>query len=76
MDTLNINDVRLIPIPEPGYMVIGNAPRSSNLVFMNEQGEIGKLSWDNGRFTFEGNADESAQQFFNYLKSLFETARV
>ena len=41
-----------------------------NIVFSdtNNGKEVGRLSWDKGKFQFEGNADKSAKIFFDYLK--------
>ena len=40
---------------------------SYNMSFHNEK-EVGTLSWDDGVLKFEGNMDESAKLFFEYLK--------
>ena len=46
-----------------------HSPR--NVTFMNEDNEvIGKLSWEDDVFKFEGEAEESAQIFFDCVLSL------
>ena len=35
-----------------------------------EQKEVGRICWDNGEVTFEGNIEESAKLFFEYYSSL------
>ena len=45
----------------------------TNIVIMGADGEVGRLSWDEGRFAFSGNMAESAQIFFdNFLKPLVD----
>lgn len=34
--------------------------------------EIGRLTWDDGTLKFEGNAEESAKVFFEYLRQFFQ----
>ncbi len=34
--------------------------------------EVGQLCWEKGKFTFTGEADESAKLFFEYVKKHFE----
>lgn len=44
---------------------------SLNLIFKDQDKEVGKLTWEDGKLTFEGNASESAQLFFDFfLKNL------
>lgn len=47
-----------------------NVKPASCLVFQSEQGEIGRLSWEDGIFRFTGNADESAKVFFDALRQM------
>lgn len=47
-----------------------NVKPASCLVFQSEQGEIGRLSWEDGTFRFTGNADESAKVFFEALRQM------
>ena len=49
----------IIDINKPEYF--------GDMVFCGENyQEIGRLSWATGKFTFTGNAEESAKIFFNY----------
>ena len=46
-----------------------------NITFQNADNEqVGKLSWDDGVFKFEGEAEESARIFFKIIQNLVETA--
>jgi len=38
----------------------------------SDGGDIGTLSWEGGVFKFEGNAEESAKEFFNFLKPMID----
>lgn len=42
----------------------------NSLVFGNG---VGKLTWESGKCVFEGDAEESAKIFFNYVCSLIDT---
>ena len=57
------NDRLTIEVPPPSY----------NLYFQNETGTIGTLDWSSGKLVFEGNADESAKIFFEYLKTYIDS---
>lgn len=56
--------------------LINEVPISEQLTFMVDIDEVlqpvGKLSWVDGVFRFEGNAEESAKVFFEYLKRLID----
>jgi len=60
---------------DSNYTIVGNpevveVPR--NIIFMGKDNkEVGKLSWDDGIFNFEGEAEKSAKIFFDFLKSWF-----
>lgn len=41
------------------------------LTFSDGDKKIGSLTMDDGQLKFEGNADESAKVFFNYLVKLW-----
>ena len=36
----------------------------------NSDKEIGTLTWEKGKFSFKGKAEESAKIFFNYIKPM------
>ena len=46
-----------------------------NIIFndMNTGDEVGRLSWNKGKFEFEGDMDESARIFFDYLKGYVDS---
>jgi len=46
-----------------------------NITFHGEDGEVGKLTWDDGRFHFEGDADESARIFFDAVCNIVGVER-
>jgi len=47
-----------------------------NVTFMGENNEVvGKLTWDDGIFKFEGEAEESARIFFDSLKLLMPESK-
>jgi len=56
---------------DSAQLVIATQPASThNLTFHSaEGGDVGKLSWDTGVFVFEGNAEESAKIFFDWLNA-------
>jgi len=39
-----------------------------NMIFSNDDGEVGKMDWNDGTFKFSGDADESAKVFLGFLK--------
>ena len=46
-------------------------PSPRNITFMNEDNKVvGRLTWDDDVFKFEGNAEESAQVFFDCVIAL------
>lgn len=48
-------------------------PSYSIITFFNDKNEtIGKLDWTDGIMKFEGEAEESAKIFFNYIFQLFD----
>ncbi len=58
--------------PEP-MEIEPREPDHRFLVFTDTNDEeVGRLSWDSGTLVFEGNADESAEVFFEVLKGRFE----
>lgn len=70
---------------QPEQMVFEFAPSSSQplltltpnytVTFHNDKGIVGKLDWNNGPMTFEGDADESAQLFFEHIiQRYFQTS--
>lgn len=45
----------------------------TSIILMDEHGEVGRLSWDEGSLAFSGDMAESAQIFFdNFLKPLVD----
>lgn len=60
---------------EIGTTINFKAPASRNITFHGEDGDVGKLTWDDGRFHFEGNADESARIFFDAVCSIVGVER-
>lgn len=45
-----------------------------NIAFRNQYAEVGRLDWKDGTMKFIGNADESAQLFFdNIIKRYIQT---
>lgn len=46
-----------------------------SITFHGEDGDVGKLTWDDGRFHFEGDADESARIFFDAVCSFVGVIR-
>ncbi len=76
MTNPNFNDAHPIPIPD-SHIVMNNYPNKMTFWKGDRMDDlVGTLSWDNGVFTFEGNADESAKLFFDNLKHLFEQPKV
>jgi len=60
------------PKPEGNDLyIVGDPPVSNNLTFHDNEKEIGRLSWDDGIFKFEGKAEESAKVFFDFLIKLW-----
>jgi len=45
---------------------------TANLQFHSDGKTIGQLSWDTGVFVFEGEAEESAKIFFDFLSGPLE----
>lgn len=43
-----------------------------NISFCKNNNSIGQLNWSSGELVFDGNAQESAQVFFDYLKPLMD----
>lgn len=48
---------------------------SRNITFHGEDGNVGKLTWEDGKFHFEGNVDESARIFFDAVCSIVGVER-
>ena len=45
---------------------------TKNLTFHdNNDKEIGRLDWENGKFVFTGDAEESAKVFFDWLNKMW-----
>ena len=55
-----------LPESEQPELTFHSPISNRNISFHKEGGDVvGKLSWDDDRFHFEGDADESAQIFFD-----------
>lgn len=51
----------------PNSLSLMTITQHRNIVFTNENGQVGKLDWNDDKMKFIGNADESAQLFFEYI---------
>jgi hypothetical protein len=59
--------------PSPGQTVERYIPPPRTISFHDPKGEIiGKFYWDDKEFKFEGEMEESARKFVDYLLKLFE----
>ena len=57
--------------------VLLSSKPTRNVTFHNETAEIGRLDWSDGIMTFKGNADESAEKFFDcIIKRYAEWTRI
>ena len=66
----NLDDMK-IECEQAGNLEIMEPPTNTYIAFhdINKEGEpeIGRLSWEDGIFKFEGNAKESAKVFFDFF---------
>lgn len=62
-DVLHTNNILGFKVLEPSY----------NIVFNNEQGEVGRLEFDSNKLVFRGNIEESSEKFVEYLLKLFNS---
>ena len=60
------------PIDRPIYMFTNIKPNHA-IRFANSDGWIGTLDFNGSSMTFEGNAEESAMEMFNFLANFFST---
>ena len=61
---------------EQPELTFHNPISNHNISFYKEGGDaVGKLSWDDDRFHFEGDADESAQIFFDAVCAIVGVKR-
>jgi hypothetical protein len=75
-DTFNLTDYVY-----PSYSVSTDSnalkvyqPTCPSIIFRNNNKNVGKLDWSDGTMKFEGDADESAQLFFdNIVKRYIQT---
>jgi hypothetical protein len=52
---------------------IANLKPNHNMTFTNQEGiQVGTLDFNGPYMTFEGNAEESARTFFNFVASYFD----
>lgn len=58
-----------------GLIIADEIQSPPSLSFMDGDKEVGKLTWDDGEFKFEGNAHESAERFIKWLKELWKTTQ-
>ena len=49
-----------------------NNTNELNIIFLNNDREIGRLLFKDNKMIFKGNADKSAKAFFDYLKDYFD----
>ena len=54
------------------YTIMTRIPHSyPSLVFQNkDNSKVGELTWGTGNFVFDGNVEQSAKVFFDYLNEL------
>jgi hypothetical protein len=50
-----------------------NVKPNYNMIFWNENQQIGEIEWNDGVMKFSGNMEESAKVFFEYLKPLMDS---
>jgi hypothetical protein len=55
-------------------IILSKAINPCNITFHNEEGNIGMLTWEDGIMRFEGDAEESAQLFFDNVIDLWTRA--
>lgn len=67
-----------ILLGENAHTAMRTLAPSRNVTFHGKDGEtIGELNWTNGPMTFKGNADESAEKFFDcIIKRYAEWTRI
>ena len=57
-----------------GQFTVHSQQACTNIIIMGVDGEVGRLTWDDGQFAFNGDMAESAQIFFdNFLKPLVDS---
>ena len=66
-DAESPRDVMTIP---GGTQVAAGIPMCNVVFYGNNTKEVGRLTWDTGRFVFSGDAEESAKVFFEFLANL------
>lgn len=72
-DRVDTIDIDVDVVSESGLLVLSdNGPTLTIISFCGPDNEdIGKLEIKDGKFTFEGNADESAKAFFDHVIKLY-----
>lgn len=58
-----------IEYPQAGKLKIVNVKPDYNMLFHKDDKTIGKLDWNSGVLKFEGEIEESAKVFFEFLKN-------
>jgi len=56
----------------PSSITTTPAKTNYNIEFYNDSNLVGRLSWDEGKLVFEGQAEISAKIFFDFLKSMVD----
>ena len=49
---------------------LGSLQPAHNISFSNGEKEVGKIDFSTGKMVFEGDMEESAKVFFDYLKDI------
>lgn len=47
-----------------------------SVIFRNEEKTVGKLDWSDGTMKFTGDADESAQLFFDHIIKIYVQSKL
>lgn len=54
--------------------IVRSEPQEASLTFVMEAEEVGRLVWDKSGMRFTGNADASAQVFFDAITSKYNAS--
>ena len=63
--------MKLIDTGGPGFALSAQFKPKYEVTFHDGNREVGRLDFNGGVLKFEGNAEESAQVFFDYLAERF-----
>ena len=72
--TFNFDDY-VYPLYSVGGLKL-HQPTYSNIVFRNNDENVGALDWSDGTMKFKGEADESAQLFFNNIIKIYVQSKL